>query len=67
MKFIYNYYKLQCSKCFRKILVEIHLIGVSHNASVTAICADCITMKEDSDFAKDKPKAYKDITNWIKE
>jgi DNA-directed RNA polymerase subunit RPC12/RpoP len=40
-KMKYEYHKLKCSSCGRKILVEIGLIGVSHNAMVSVTCADC--------------------------
>ena len=64
----YDYFKEECTKCKRKILVEIGLIGVSHNAGVSVTCADCIKEEQiPKNFKKENPEAYNDITKWIKE
>jgi hypothetical protein len=49
----YEYHKLKCSKCGRKILVEIGLIGVGHNAIVSVTCAECFKKVGFSDVFKD--------------
>ena len=44
---------LKCNKCGRKILVEIGLFGISHNASIQATCVECVEINET--FKKDYP------------
>lgn len=57
-------YKVKCSGCGRKILVEIFLIGVSHNASVSATCADCLNIHPD--YKAKNPEEAKAIEEWQK-
>jgi len=64
MKLGYMYYKCRC-KCGRKILVEIGLVGVSHNASVSATCGECVGPVYE-EFESAQPKAATDIEEWIK-
>lgn len=65
MRFRYEYHKLACRKCGRKILVEIALFGVSHNAEVVATCAECLELSRD--FKGKHAKAADDISKWMKE
>jgi hypothetical protein len=50
---------IKCSKCGKKIVIEIVLCGVSHNVGVSAVCAEC--MKVDADFKKEHPDIAKQI------
>lgn len=59
----YHYAKLMCSKCGRKILVEAFLIGVSHTASTTATCAECIGPLTE-DYKREHPEAAADLEAW---
>ena len=52
-------YPVQCSKCGRKILVSILRVGVSHDANILAMCADCIDWNVD--YCKENPEYCKDI------
>jgi hypothetical protein len=64
--FEYEHHKTKCGKCERKILVEILLIGVSHNANVTVICRDCLKDKGiNPKFKEEHPEEAKDIEEWI--
>ena len=64
----YEYHKLKCSKCGRKILVEIGLIGVSHNAIVSVTCAECLKKVKLPDiFKKRHAEAAADIERWLEE
>lgn len=65
MNFIYSYRKCACRKCGRKILVEILLVGTSHNADIIATCAECLKLPLDEKFAGEHPEAAKDITAWV--
>jgi len=68
MSFRYQYFKKECTKCKRRILVEIGLIGVSHNAGISVTCADCIKEERIPErFKKENREAYNDIIKWIKE
>lgn len=57
-------YFLTCRECRRKILVEIALLGTNHNATVTAICAECLKIGEN--FKKEQPKVSEQIEEWQK-
>jgi len=62
----YTYYKIKCQKCGRKILVEVLLFGVNHNADLIATCAECLQKKGlDKKFAKKNPEVAKDIKAWL--
>lgn len=62
------YYKLQCGKCGRKILVEVLLIGSNHNADVMVNCAECLKKSGvHPEFKKRYSKAASDIERWISE
>jgi hypothetical protein len=64
----YIYYKLNCSKCGRKILVEIALCGTNHNLSVIATCADCLKShwnEVPEEFLKERKQEAKDIKAWV--
>jgi hypothetical protein len=64
----YEYHKLKCSKCGRKILVEIGLISVSHNAMVSVTCAECLRkVKLSNDFKRRFKKVAADIEKWLDE
>jgi hypothetical protein len=56
--------KLACPKCGRKILVEVVLFGVSHNAGITATCAECVSVNEE--FRADNPEVARQIDEWKK-
>jgi hypothetical protein len=65
---IYRNYKTQCDVCKRKILVEVHLIGINHNAGVYATCGDCLLKKGlHKRFVKDSPLEAKLVEEWLKE
>lgn len=54
----YTYYKKECTKCKRRILVEIGLIGTNHNAGVSVTCVDCIKEEQiHGNFKKRKPRS----------
>lgn len=64
----YEYHKLKCNKCGKKILVEIHQFGISHIASTVVTCAKCIVFNKISDeFKKEHPDVINDLKKWIKE
>ena len=64
----YEYHKLTCSHCNRKILVEIMLDGTSHNMGVQATCADCLGQKGlGTEFKAENPTAASDIEHWLSE
>ncbi len=62
----YMHHKLTCKKCGRKILVEIILMGTSHNAGVLVTCAECLG-KLDEKFCKEHPEEAESIKAWINE
>lgn len=67
-KIEYTYYKKKCSKCGRKILVEIVLIGTNHNADIIATCAECLKKESlPKEFVSERPEIAKDIEEWINE
>lgn len=60
-------YKLKCFICAKKILVQIVLMGVSHNTSVHATCAGCLRRKGLSKSYKEVyPEDAKDIEKWMR-
>ncbi len=63
IKFFYEYHKLKCQKCGKKILVEINQCGISHIVTITATCAECLDFKNE-EFKKEHPKAVKNIVKW---
>lgn len=66
MSLDYEYHKEVCSECGRKILVEIGLFGVSHNATVSATCAQCLAKRGVHEkFRAENPTAAQDIEEWI--
>ena len=58
-------YTLSCNKCGRKILVEIVLFGVNHNASVRATCAECLTLNEE--YCAEHSEECEEIKEWKNE
>ena len=50
---------LKCSKCGKKIIVNITLCGVNHNIAVHATCASCI--KINTEFKEKHPDIVKQI------
>jgi len=63
----YSYYKLKCSKCGRKILVEAILAGTDHNVDLIVTCAECIKPPFNEEFVRKYPDIAKDIESWIRE
>lgn len=63
--FRYEYHKLKCSKCGRKILVELTTFGIPHHFGVAATCAECLKISEE--FRKARLQEAQDIESWIKE
>lgn len=55
-------YLSECPKCHRKILIETILCGVSHNVSVTAVCAECVDIP--AEFQEKNPEVSKQIKEW---
>jgi len=67
-KLKYEYHKLKCSICGRKILVEIGLVGASHNILVKATCANCLKKTGiPEEFKREHTNATKDIEKWLQE
>jgi hypothetical protein len=62
----YEYHKLKCRKCHRKILVQVILTGVSHNLGVYATCAECVGTV-DANFRESNPQAADDVQKWLDE
>ena len=54
-----------CSKCGRKMLVEMALIGSQHHVGVTVVCGNCLVVTEE--FRKEHPKIVSTIENWLHE
>jgi len=51
--------------CGRKILVQIALIGDSHNLGVSIVCGDCIRAgRVDREYKKHNPELAKEIEDW---
>lgn len=59
------YYKCQCKKCGRKILVEIGLIGTPHNTEPVVTCAACLVIA--SQYKEKFPAQAQDIEDWQKQ
>lgn len=62
----YLYHKAVCSKCGRKILIEISSIGTAHQMIQNVVCAECVG-EIDENFRKLHPRAADDIERWVKE
>lgn len=60
----YQFLKRECRKCGRKILVEIILIGASHNADILVICAECLTISPG--YREQHPTEAAEIEAWAK-
>ena len=58
-------YFLECSKCEKKILVEMILFGPPHHQKPSATCAECLEVMER--FRKEQPKITEQIESWAKE
>ncbi len=56
----YQYYKTECRKCRRKILVEWALFGIPHQDLIGVTCADCLG-EINADFRRERPEAARDI------
>ena len=57
-----------CSKCGRRILIQILSFGISHNADVVTTCAECLKREGiDAAYTKDHPEDAKRIQEWIDE
>jgi hypothetical protein len=52
----------QCSKCKRKILVAMALIGSIHHAGLAATCADCLELTPE--FKEKHPDVAEKIEKW---
>lgn len=59
------YYKCQCRKCGRKILVEMGSFGSRHTTKPDVICADCLVIAPQ--YKKKFPDRAQDIENWLRE
>lgn len=67
-EYTYTYYRVKCSYCGRKILVEQILDGVSHTATILASCKECLKKSGlPEKFKKQHPKEAKEIEQWITE
>lgn len=66
MKLDYTYYKLQCARCSRKILVEMSLFGIPHHTNPSVVCGECIKRQFPKGYKQEHPEAYKDIKEWLK-
>lgn len=58
-------HKTKCSKCDRKILVQLPLIGVPHHMDVIVCCSECLNITEE--FKKDHPEVAADLKRWKNE
>ena len=68
----YNYdvltYYCKCSKCRRKILVQMLTLGTSHDLYVTATCAECLKRYGiDEEYARENPDDARRIEEWVNE
>jgi len=52
-----------CSKCGRKILVEMGLIGVPHHTSISVTCGECLVLSKK--FRKQQPEIVSKIERWL--
>jgi len=53
---------VECSKCRRKILVNMGLIGISHTVNITVDCLDCLEVN--ATFREKFPDIAKQIDDW---
>jgi len=60
----YMYWKRECSKCGRKIVVEQFLIGVNHAHTTVANCLECVTPHLPDGYVKEHPEAAADLLEW---
>lgn len=58
-------YLIQCSKCKRKILVEMPMIGVPHHTGISAMCGECLVVADS--FKSVYPEQAKEIEEWLAE
>lgn len=57
-------HRLACSKCGRKILVEVFLSGIDHTAGIHATCAECLELSPE--FAAAAPDVAREVEEWKK-
>lgn len=55
-------HKTQCSKCNKKILVQLPLFGPPHHGDVFVTCGECL--KIDKGFKEKYPEIAKNIEEW---
>lgn len=61
-------YFCKCSKCNRKVLVQILSFGVSHNSDVATTCAECLKREGiNKEYAEKDPNTAKRIQEWLDE
>ena len=61
----YCYKTAACSKCGRRILVEMGLIGVPHHSWVMVTCAECLQVPVAEAFRERRPDAAAEIEKWL--
>ena len=57
------YYKCECSRCGRKILVEQVCFGTVHNTIPQVTCAECVHIVPA--YRSQFPECAKDIEDWV--
>lgn len=57
-------YKANCSKCKRKILVEMVVNGSWHHSTPTVTCSDCLKICDI--FQTNQPEITADLEKWAK-
>jgi hypothetical protein len=53
---------LSCRHCKRKILVEMGINGTIHHMGTSAVCADCLVIREE--FRQKFPDVTRQIEEW---
>lgn len=62
----YTYYKMNCEKCGRQVLVEIVYEDKLPNMEVHTICGPCLVEKGFNDeFIEGYPEVVKDMNRWL--
>lgn len=55
-------HKTQCTKCHRKVLIQLPLFGVPHHFDALCVCANCLEI--DSAFKDQYPEIANDLLLW---
>jgi len=55
-------HKTKCSKCGRKVLIQLPLFGVPHHFDAMPTCAECLDL--DPHWADEHPEIALDLLKW---